>query len=371
MPTISIPISQLDPINEISSSDLLASVQSSSLTTYKTTWGVVGAWISQSVQASSSLQAVTASYASQSSVATTASFAKAAAFLNSPNSSTASWAITASFAVTAAFAEASPLALFSLSASWASQSLWTTSASFASQSIWSTSSSFASQSSAANAALFASSSVSSAFATNASSASNAASASFATTASFVTAVPSLTYPYIQSITCLTTHDDGFDVNFGEDCFQFQENQYGANTITFQINNPTYMWSNIDFNPALGLYVGYSSNNTTPAFTNLAGYASGPHHDALMWADNRGGGNYNIGFSGSFKICFVTSPNHGITHSYATVAGNASYNGKLMKVIAGRASLGLFAVVDKLALSVYGYNNSSITSSFGTLTITTN
>jgi hypothetical protein len=186
MPTQSIPISQLDPISQISSSDLLATVQSSSLTTYKTSWGVVGNWISQSVQASSSLQTVSASYALTSSLNTTSSFAIIANNLNFPNNTTSSFAVSSSFAFTAVNSANAAFATAARSASFASQSAFNVSSSWASQSIWATTASFASQSAFNVSSSWASASISSSYSV---SSSNATQAAIATTASFASVSP--------------------------------------------------------------------------------------------------------------------------------------------------------------------------------------
>jgi hypothetical protein len=191
--SLSIPISGLNPLNVVTSSDFIPVVQSSSLTTFRTPLTVLGNWISSSVNASSSFSSISASKAYSSSYACSSSFAITSNNLNYPNLSTASYAISSSqtinainsnYAITASFAISTITGSSAISSSWSSQSFWATSASFASQSIWSISSSFASRSLVATSASWASQSI---WATSASFASRSISSSYSfttTTASY-------------------------------------------------------------------------------------------------------------------------------------------------------------------------------------------
>jgi len=188
MSNISIPISGLNPLFSISSSDFIPLVQSSSLTTYRTTFTQVGNWISASVGASSSLVSVSASHSNFSDNSCSSSFASTSLTSSNliyPNTSTASYSITSSKSISASFAQTTPI---QVSGSWASASFTSTSASFASQSITSnssitsTSSSYASSSTQANSALFATSATSATSASWASSSLNARSASYVSSA---------------------------------------------------------------------------------------------------------------------------------------------------------------------------------------------
>ena len=187
MPSLSIPISNLNPLLVVTSSDLIPVVQSSSLTTFKTTLSVLGNWISSSVDASSSFSSTSASYAFSSSYTYSSSFAITSNNLNYPNLSTASYAISSSqtmasisssYSITASFALHTPTGSTAISSSWSSQSLWTTTSSFSSQSMWNISSSFASRSFFATSASWASQSI---WATSASFASGSISSSYSVT----------------------------------------------------------------------------------------------------------------------------------------------------------------------------------------------
>jgi len=171
----SIPISGLNSLGNVTSNDLLAVVQESTLTTFNITLEVLAAWISSSVQASSSLSAFSASYALSSSLSNLAKTSLTASSLSYPNTSTASFAITSSNAISASWAPVQGTTATAISASWASSSIWASSSSFASQSV-----------SASWAPVPISSSWSSAsiFATSASWASQSVSSSHSTTASF-------------------------------------------------------------------------------------------------------------------------------------------------------------------------------------------
>ena len=191
--SLSIPISGLNQLTVVTSSDFIPVVQSSSLTTFRTPLTVLGNWISSSVDASSSFSSISASYALSSSYACSSSFAITSNNLNYPNKSTASYAISSSqtmaaisssYTVTASFALHTPTGSTAVSSSWASQSLWATTSSFASQSMWNISSSFASRSLVATSASWASQSI---WATSSSFASKSISSSYSsvsTTASY-------------------------------------------------------------------------------------------------------------------------------------------------------------------------------------------
>lgn len=180
----SIPISGLDPLSQISSSDYIPIVQNTSTTTFKTPLVILANWMSASVQTSSSLSTVSASYAKSASWANNAgssSYSSVASNLIYPNTSTALNSISASFAksaswapfqVSASFANTS---IFATSSSFASQSLTATTASFANTSIFTTSASFSSKSLVSVSSSFASQSISASYATNALTASFVAS----------------------------------------------------------------------------------------------------------------------------------------------------------------------------------------------------
>lgn len=128
----SIPISGLDPLSQISSSDYIPIVQNTSTTTFKAPLVILANWMSASVQTSSSLSTLSSSYALSASWANNAgssSYSVVSSNLIYPNTSTAQNAISASFAKTASWAP------YPASASWASQSFSSTSASFAKQAL--------------------------------------------------------------------------------------------------------------------------------------------------------------------------------------------------------------------------------------------
>jgi hypothetical protein len=170
----SIPISGLDVLSQVSSSDYLAVVQNSTTTTFKSTLLTVGNWISSSIQSSSSLSSISSSYSNNSNISNTSSLSNSSSYLiYSSNNGTASYAISSSHSITASFAQAVAGGTFSsVSSSWSSASLFSTSASFASQSI---SSSYSNNSNSASY---------SKFSTSASYASSSLSSSYSITASF-------------------------------------------------------------------------------------------------------------------------------------------------------------------------------------------
>ncbi len=141
----SIPISELNLLSPISSSDYVPVVKNSSTTTFRSTFATVANWISESVVASSSYSSVSSSYALSSSWSNRSGLAIIADNLTYPNTSTASLAInavtasnanTATLAISASNAVSASWAPFTAttavpSASWASQSLFAVSASWA------------------------------------------------------------------------------------------------------------------------------------------------------------------------------------------------------------------------------------------------
>ena len=159
----SIPISGLNSLSSIISSDFIPVVQSSSLTTYKMSTSVLGTWISSAVTVTSSLTTISASYAISSSKTISSSFASISSNLNYPNTSTASYSITSSYSVSSSWAlqaATSPSSQFSISASWASASL---SSSFAKTASFAVSASWANVSLSSTSASWASASISSSF----------------------------------------------------------------------------------------------------------------------------------------------------------------------------------------------------------------
>jgi len=177
--SLSIPISELNTLNQVSSSDLIAIVQQSTLTTFNTTLDVVAAWISSSVEASSSFASFSASYALSASWANISSYSTTSDNLNYPNTSTASYAITASTSLSASWSPVQGSTAFSISSSWASASIWARSSSFASQSISSSWAPYPASASWSSASIVSSISTSSSFA------SASITASYALTASYV------------------------------------------------------------------------------------------------------------------------------------------------------------------------------------------
>src|SRR5579862_1928069 len=178
----SIPISQLNALNHVSSSDLLAIVEESTLTTFNVSLSVIAAWISSSVQASSSLASFSASYALTSSFSNKSGLALTASSLSFPNTSTSSFAITASNATSASWAPFQPSTTFAVSSSWASASLFASSASFASQSVSASWAPVPVSSSYSTTSSYSATSTSASYAVNSS---NTVSASYAVTASAV------------------------------------------------------------------------------------------------------------------------------------------------------------------------------------------
>ena len=161
----SIPISGLNTLSVVTSSDFIPIVQSSSMTTYRVPIEVFGDWISSDVVITSSLTSISSSYADSSSVSVSSSYSLVTDNLNYPNTSTASYAISSSyshittsasyslFATSASYSLKSTSSSFATSASWSSVQI---SGSWASRSFNSTSSSFADRSISASYALSAS-----------------------------------------------------------------------------------------------------------------------------------------------------------------------------------------------------------------------
>ena len=343
--SLSIPISQLNTENVISSSDFIPIVQSSSLTTFKTPLTNLASWISSSVDASSSFSSVSSSFALSSSWAKSASIATTSNNLIYPNQSTASYAISCSQAansvlsITASFALSTITGSTAVSASWASQSFWATSASFASRSLVTTSASFASRSFAATSASWASSSISSFSSTSASYSSQTLSSSYAVTASYaVISSWDAIYPYIKQITFTASHDDYVNINMLGTTWQ----SYGYEQCIALGNqgNGNTLWAthSVYYDAPNGMFK--SVYGSVTQITQYYGIT--PVQNALMWADNRGGGPYYWYFTGSLSIVFATSPSTNITHTYFPIFAN-SYAGIFMRINAVRAKLGLNAI----------------------------
>jgi len=183
--SLSIPISGLNPLSVVTSSDFIPIVQSSSmLTTYRTPLSVIATWISTSVTALSAFSSVSSSYSNVSSHANTSDLATLSINTSNliyPNTSTALHAISADYATNAGTAVTASYALSmitgssipsssysfyseaSLSSSFASRSFSATSSSFASRSFSATSASWASRSLVAASSSWASSSISSSY----------------------------------------------------------------------------------------------------------------------------------------------------------------------------------------------------------------
>lgn len=179
---ISIPISELNGLNVVSSSDYIAIVKDSTTTTFKTPLTSLGNWISSSVESSSSFSSISASYSLSSSWANNSRNSLTSSNLIYPNNSTASYAITSSNAITASFALRIDESGVSVSASWASASIRSITSSYASSSI---SSSYATTASWAPVPISASWASSSIFSTSSSFASRSISSSYAGTSSYV------------------------------------------------------------------------------------------------------------------------------------------------------------------------------------------
>ena len=182
--SLSIPISGLNPLSVVTSSDFIPIVQSSSmLTTYRTPLSVVATWISTSVAALSAFSSVSSSHSNVSDHSSTSDLATLSINTSNliyPNTSTALHATSADYATNAGTAVTASYALSmitgssipsssysfysqtSLSASFASRSFFATSASYASSLI---SASWASRSLVATSASFASRSISSSYST--------------------------------------------------------------------------------------------------------------------------------------------------------------------------------------------------------------
>jgi len=199
----SIPISELNLLSEVSSSDYIPIVKDSGLTTFRTTFETVAEWISASVVASSSYSTISASYSESSSYAVSSSHANFADNLIYPNTSTASWAINSNNSLTSVSASWALLANMATSASWAPFTTTTAvpSASWASESLHAASASWAPPQISAS---WASSSLSSSFLRGTATGSNgsgkvsffgtASWAKNAETASYATNVPASSGP---------------------------------------------------------------------------------------------------------------------------------------------------------------------------------
>ena len=167
----SIPISGLNTLSVITSSDFIPIVQSSSMTTYRVPIEVFGDWMSSEVTVTSSLTSISASHSDNSDNAISSSYSLVTDNLNYPNTSTASYAISASyshrttsssyslFATSASYARIASTASYLPASAFPTSILNATSASWASRSMWSTSSSFSDRTISASYALSASYSV--------------------------------------------------------------------------------------------------------------------------------------------------------------------------------------------------------------------
>lgn len=330
----SVPISQLNLIGNITSSDYLPVVQNNSTTTFRTTFDTVAHWISSSVQASSSISSVSASNAISSSYSKVGGSSSFALNLVFPNTSTASAAISASHAnqsdnarssstaISASWAPIQGITAFSISASWSSASLFSTSASFASSSKTSVSSSWASQS------------LSSSNSTTASFALKSITSSFAQTASFViNAATNFSYPYIQQIHFWARHDDWVDVNF-----------LGAQW-TSPGQGMCMGWENSGGTPYEHFFTWDDVNKVYTGGTRFSPIASTPLKLIRMWVDNRGGAGHNWFFSGNITASFALSPTVTVTHIYTPTAAT-NYAGTITVVSADRAAAGLNAILNE-------------------------
>ncbi len=188
--SISIKVSELAVLNQITSDDYIIVNDSGSITTYRAsiatfaTWmtgsGVLVASSSYSLLAVSSSYALSASWAISSSYAVSSSYAKSSSYsvnsTNSTNSTSASYAVSSSYAASASYV---PSGINVLSASYA------TSASYAVTGSYYLSGSF---SDSASVAVTSSYSLSSSYSRTTLSASYSLSSSYALTASFAVAL---------------------------------------------------------------------------------------------------------------------------------------------------------------------------------------
>jgi hypothetical protein len=249
----SIPISELNSLTQVSSSDLIAVVKQSTLTTFNTTLEVVAAWISSSVEASSSLVAFSASYALSSSWTNTASFSNVSNNLNYPNTSTASYAMSASNSLSASWSPVQYSTAFAVSSSFASSSIWSTSASFASQSVSASWSPVPISASWASASLVSNTSTSTSFA------SQSISSSYALTASYV---PTSSINAINFVKAFGTfYATGSLGNpFNQAAFIPYSGSYNFGTAVYQGNSYQY--------PGFGgMQTGSVKKNVGPRFGN--------------------------------------------------------------------------------------------------------
>ena len=239
----SIPISGLNTFSTITGSDFIPLVDSSSLTTYRSTIDALQLYLNTSGSsipllasssisssystfakfASSSFAATSASWASQSFASVSASWSSAS--ISSSYSQTSSFSLTSSFSV---FSRAAA------SSSWASSSLTVISASWASQSFASVSSSWASAS------------ISSSYATNALSASRATTSSYALTASVLVPIASSgATKFFNNIgaSWMVSNPGGAFAN-GNDLYVYNYDQQSTQTnmckINMRTNVVTYM-----------------------------------------------------------------------------------------------------------------------------------
>lgn len=346
----SIPISELNLIGAVTSSDYIPIVQDSSVTTFRTQLATLANWISASVRASSSYSAISTSYALSSSYAQVGGSSSFALNLAYPNTSTASYAISASHSITSSYAKSASIAISaswspvqnstgtSTSASWASSSIWSISSSFASGSIFATSASWASQS------LISNTSVSSSFA------SQSISSSFATTASYVISAGGAAgydYPYIQEVQFWATHDDWIDISL----LGTNNNSPGNGMTMGYTNSGTGYKHRFYWDDTNKVYTGGN------AYSNI----SSPKLKIIrMWCDNRGGGSHNWHFTPTRYITasFALSPTQTVTQIYTASAGD--YSSITMIVNAYRAEAGLNAIIYEYGTSAVfpGFNIAS-------------
>jgi|SRR5579862_1970163 len=333
----SIPISELNTVGVVSGSDYIPVVQNSSVTTFKTTFAVVGNWISSSVQASSSVASVSASSAISSSYAQVGGSSSYASNLIYPNTSTASYSISsshanqsdnsisASHAISASWAPVQGSTAVSISSSWASASLFTLTSSFASGSKTSVSSSWAS------ASLSSSNSVTSSFSLV------TITSSFAQTASYVlNPQTNFEYPYLQSLQFWCRNDDWVDFNFLGANWQSPGN---GMCMGFVNSGGTPTLKTLQYDNTNKVYNGTATStvNYTPIITSPAKFVR-------MWVDNRGGGPHNFIFFSDITASFALSPTQTVTHVYTANAPSMNWAGNIFFISADRAAAGLNSII---------------------------
>ncbi len=340
----SIPISELNLMTSVSSSDYVPIVQNISKTTFRTPMSTVGDWISSNVVCSSS---ISSSWASSSSFARQSMSSSYASNLIYPNTSTASYTISSSHslisdtsslsnkATSASWApipNTSLMASSSISASWASSSIWSISASFASGSTFSVSASWASQS------------LSSITSTSSSFASQSISSSYSVTASYVISSNAgsdtgIIYPYIQEINFLGTDFPGLIINLANMttgcpgsgmCLGFYAGSYFHQMQYDNVNRIYTLGGN--------------------GLTGGGGGGGSPNYGAIMCSPVQNmaisvtyilAAYWVIYTTGKLNVYFATSATTGISHSYDT--GGHPPIGQIMTISALRGAAGLNAI----------------------------